>query len=473
MKYDAIIVGSGPNGLAAAITLAQNNLKVLVVEANENIGGGLRSAELTLPGYIHDICSAIHPLCFASPFFKTLPLAKFGLEWIQPEACLAHPLDDGSSVLLYKSLDDTVSNLDEDGKKYKKIFSYFINKWESISKDILSPLKIPSNPITLSRFVFHAVQSAKYFAEKKFNGIRARSLFMGLAGHSVLQLNKPLTSAVGIVLGILGHYAGWPFPKGGSKMIASSMASYFISLGGDIKTNFYVRNINDLPLANAYLFDTDPKQLAEIAGKKLPSLYIRQLQKYRLGPGIFKVDWALSSPIPFKSRECLRAGTVHIGNTYKEIINSEQLVWENKHPEKPFVLLAQQSLFDSTRAPEDNHTAWAYCHVPNGSTFDMTERIENQIERFAPGFKDCILAKHTMNTKDYQEYNPNLKGGDITGGVQDIQQIFTRPTFRVSPYSTPTENIYICSASTPPGGGVHGMCGYHAAKAALKKIFNH
>jgi phytoene dehydrogenase-like protein len=472
MQYDAVIIGSGPNGLAAAITLSRENLKVLVLESGNTIGGGLRSAELTLPGYTHDVCSAVHPLAYSSPFFKSLPLRDHGLEWIIPEVCIAHPLDDGSSVLLFKSLEETTSNLGQDGNKYKNLFSPLIDKWNELLNDILSPLKIPGNLLSFFRFGFNAIQPAKFFAENNFKGPGARALFMGLAGHSFLPLTKILSSAAGIVLGISGHHAGWPLPKGGSQMIASAMASYFESLGGRIVTGFTVKNFTDLPSASVYLFDTGPQQLARIAGDKFPDSYLRQLKKYRYGPGVFKIDWALDSPVPFKSKDCERAGTIHLGNTYDEIIKSEQDVWENKHPEISFVIMAQQSLFDNTRAPQGKHTAWAYCHVPNGSTFDMTERIENQVERFAPGFKDCILARHTINTKEYQDYNPNLIGGDINGGVQDIRQLFTRPALRISPYSTPAKNIYICSASTPPGGGVHGMSGYHAAKSALKKNFN-
>ncbi len=472
MKYDAIIIGSGPNGLSAAITIAQNNLKVLVVEARETIGGGLRSAELTLPGYIHDICSAIHPMAVASPFLNSLPLEEYGLEWINPEICVAHPLENDDSVYLYRSMEETISNLGIDGKEYQNIFSAFNENFEGLLIDILGPLKIPNNIISLSKFGLYAVLPAKFFAEYKFKNNRTRTLFLGLSGHSVLPLTKILTSAIGLVLGISAHNKGWPIPKGGSQMIASAMASYLISLGGEIKTNFFIKNLNELPLAKVYLFDTNPNQLANIAGKKLSTSYIKKLQKYRYGPGVFKVDWALNSPIPWKSKECLKAGTIHIASSYEEIINSEQMVWENKHPEKPFIIMAQQSLFDTSRSPNGKHTAWGYCHVPNGSIIDMTEKIENQIEKFAPGFKDCILSRHTLNTKAYNQYNPNMVGGDIIGGVQDLRQLYTRPVLRISPYSTPAENIYICSASTPPGGGVHGMCGYHAAKAALKKFFN-
>jgi len=471
MNYDAIIIGSGPNGLAAAITLARKNLKVLVIEAKEKIGGGLRSAKLTLPGFIHDVCSAIHPLGAASPFFKSLPLEEHGLKWIYPEACLAHPLDNEPPAILYNSLERTAENLKSDGRRYKKIFQPLVEKWDALAEDILAPLKIPAHLFTLIRFGIHAIQPAKLFAELNFKEERTRALFMGVAGHSVLPLAKPLTSAVGVLLTVLGHKAGWPLPVGGSQSIASAAASYLKSLGGEIQLNFHVKNINELPTAKVYLFDTGPFQLADITGRLLPDSYKKQLRKYRYGPGVFKIDWALNSPIPWKDKECLKAGTIHIGNSYKEIISSEDMVWKNQHPEKPFVLLAQQSLFDSTRAPEEKHTAWAYCHVPNGSTFDMTERIENQIERFAPGFKDCIIDKHIMNTRDYQDYNPNIVGGDVIGGVQDIRQLYTRPALRISPYSTPAKNIYICSASTPPGGGVHGMCGYHAAKSVLKNVF--
>ena len=469
--YDAIVVGSGPNGLAAAITLQQAGLSVLLIEAKKTIGGGLRSAELTLPGFVHDVCSAIHPLAACSPFFKSLPLKQYGLEFIDPPIAAAHPFDNGKAAALYHSIEQTAQTLDGDEKPYRKLMNPIVNNWQKILGNILGPLHFPKHPADMIRFGLKAITSASHLA-KRFHSKEARGLWAGMAAHSIQPLSNIATSAMGLVLMAAGHSDGWPLPKGGSHAIANALASCFISSGGKIQTDLYVRSFNQLPSADLVLFDVNPKHLLEIAGYKFSSIYKWQLKRFRYGTGVFKIDWALDGPIPFIAEACRKAGTVHLGNTFEEIALSEKLVSQGQHPEKPFVLLAQQSLFDSSRAPAGKHTAWAYCHVPNGSAMDMTERIENQVERFAPGFKKIILARHVMNAVQLEEYNPNYTGGDISSGMMDIGQLFTRPALRLSPYKTSARCIYICSSSTPPGPGVHGMCGYHAAKRALKDVLN-
>jgi phytoene dehydrogenase-like protein len=469
--YDAIVVGSGPNGLAAAITMQQAGLSVLLVEAKESIGGGLRSAELTLPHFIHDICSAIHPLAAGSPFFKTLPLGKHGLEFIFPTVAAAHPFDDGSAAALCPSPEQTAQALGEDEQAYLKLMKPLVKDWPWIAADVLGPLHFPKHPMAMARFGVKAITSATHLA-KRFRSAAAKGLWAGMAAHSIQALSNTATSASALVLMIAGHSEGWPLPKGGSSSIANALASYFISLGGTIQTNFYVRSLSQLPSSHAVLFDVGPQQLLQIAGHKFSSFYKWQLERYRYGMGVFRIDWALNGAIPFTASACRQAGTVHVGNTLEEIAAAEQLTAEGKHPEQPFVLLAQQSLFDPSRAPEGKHTAWAYCHVPNGSAIDMTERIEKQVERFAPGFRDLIIGKHVMNTAQIEAYNPNYVGGDIAGGIMDFGQLFTRPALRLSPYKTSAKGIYICSSSTPPGAGVHGMCGFHAARRALKDVFD-
>jgi phytoene dehydrogenase-like protein len=468
--YDAVVVGSGPNGFAAAITIQQAGFSVLLVEAKDTIGGGLRSAELTLPHFIHDVCSAIHPLAVGSPFFKTLPLDTHGLEFIYPPLAIAHPFEDGKAAALYKSIEQTAQALGEDEQAYLKLMNPLVNDWPQVESDVLGPLHFPKHPIAMARFGWKGLTSAAYLA-KRFRSEEAKGLWAGMAAHSIQPLSNAATSAIGLVLMAAGHLEGWPFPKGGSEAIANALASYFEALGGKIETNFYVHSLSQLPSSHAILFDVTPRQLLKIAGHKFSSLYKWQLQRYRYGMGVFKIDWALAEPIPFRASVCRQAGTVHLGNTLEEITASEQAVSEGKLPERPFVLLAQQSLFDPSRAPDGKHTAWAYCHVPNGSDADMTGRIEQQVERFAPGFRDVILRRHVMNTVQIEAYNPNYIGGDINGGIIDIGQLFTRPALRLSPYKTSAKGIYICSSSTPPGGGVHGMCGYHAARTALKDVF--
>lgn len=467
---DAIVVGSGPNGLAAAITLVQAGCAVLVLEAKASIGGGMRSAELTLPGFSHDICSAIHPLGVGSPFFRSLPLINYGLEWIYPPAPLAHPLGD-SAVMLEQSIAATGATLGPDAAAYHKLMAPLVAGWNNLAKDLLGPFPFPPHhPIILARFGLNAIRSARRLAESRFKGEKARALLAGLAAHSIMPLEKPPTASFGLVLGILGHAVGWPLPKGGSQRIADALAAYLRSLGGEIVTNSPVESLDALPPARLVMADITPRQFLGLAGDRLPPGYRRQLEGYRYGPGVFKVDWALDGPIPWQAAECLRAGTVHVGGTLEEIAASERAMWQGPPAEKPFVLVAQQSLFDPTRAPVGKQTLWAYCHVPHGSTVDMTARIEAQIERFAPGFRERILARHAMSPAQFERYNPNYIGGDINGGVQDFWQLFTRPVARWVPYSTPIKGVYLCSSSTPPGGGVHGMCGYHAARAALKMM---
>lgn len=468
--YDAVVVGSGPNGLAAAILLQQHGQSVLLLEGKDTIGGGLRTAELTLPGYRHDVCSAIHPLAAASPYMETLPLDQFGLQYIYPEIAAAHPFDNGKAALLYNSIANTALLLGADEQAYLKLLRPIVKNWPSIAPDVLAPLHFPKHPIAMAQFGLKALLPATLLA-KHFTTPEAKGLLAGMAAHAIQPLGNLTTSAIALVLMANGHLKGWPLPKGGSQSIADAMAAYFVSLGGKIETNTYITSLNQLPSAKAVLFDITPKQLLQIAGHSLSAVYQWQLKRYRYGMGVFKIDWALDAPIPFSADGCRRAGTLHLGNTIEEITDNERRTAHGEHVAKPFVLLAQPSVFDSTRAPAGKHTAWAYCHVPNGSKIDMTAAIENQVERFAPGFKDRILARNTMNTAQIEAYNPNYIGGDINGGIIDLGQLFTRPALRWSPYQTSTKNLYLCSSSTPPGGGVHGMCGYHAAKRALKEIF--
>jgi len=417
--FDAIIVGSGPNGLSAAIALQQEGLSVLILEAKETIGGGLRSAELTLPGFVHDICSAIHPLAAGSPFFNTIPLEKFGLEYIYPELAATHPFDNGTAAALSGSVEETAVTLGIDRESYINLLKPLVNNWPGMVKDLLGPLHFPKHPMDMAAFGLNALRSATSLVGK-FKTKEARGLWAGMAAHSLQPLSNLGTSAFGLVLMATGHLKGWPVPKGGSGVIANALASYFLSIGGKIETGMPVRSMKDIPASTVVLFDLTPKQILEIAGERFSSIYSWQLRRYRYGMGVFKIDWALDGPIPFTAPQCRKAGTVHLGNTFEEIARGEEMTNSGVIPEKPFVLLAQQSLFDPSRAPEGKHTAWAYCHVPNGSEKDMTNAIENQVERFAPGFKDLILAKHTMNTRDIEAYNPNYIGGDINGGVVDI-----------------------------------------------------
>ncbi len=470
--FDAVVVGSGPNGLAAAIALQQKGLSVLVTEAKSSIGGGLRSLPLTLPGFVHDVCSAIHPLAVSSPFFSSLPLQDFGLEYIFPGVAAAHPLDDGTAAILVSSISKTAQSLSTDGAFYSELMNALLKDWPLTSNFILGPFRFPKHPFAVGKFGYYGLSSAVKFADHHLHTPHGRGLWAGMAAHSMQPLTNSATSAMALVLLLLAHNKGWPVAKGGSQKIADALGAYFISIGGRIETNFEVKSLQQLPSSDAVLLDVTPLQLLQIAGHRLSSIYRWQLNKYRYGIGVYKIDWALDAPVPFTANECADAGTVHLGNSLEEIAINEKMTQQGKHPEKPFVLFAQPSLFDGSRAPTQKHTAWAYCHVPNGSSKDMTESIEKQVERFAPGFRERILARHVMDTHELERYNSNYIGGDINGGIQDIRQLYTRPALRASPYRTSAKGIYLCSSSTPPGGGVHGMCGYHAAKRALKDIFH-
>lgn len=469
--FDAIVVGSGPNGLSAAIHLQQSGLSVLLLEAKNDIGGGLRTASLTLPGFLHDVCSAVHPLAMRSPFFKTLKLEQNGVEFIHSPIPLAHPLDAGEAAFLHPSLSETARALGEDEAAYLTFFQPIQKTWNDIESDLLGPIRFPTHPIDYALFGWKALPSALY-QSARFSSPKARALWAGLAAHAIQPLSGWATSAVAIVLTMAAHTNGWPIVKGGSVNIALALRTIFLQAGGKIETNVLVKSLKDLPSSRAVLLDVTPRQLLTIAGHRFSSIYKWQLQRYQYGMGAYKIDWALDAPIPFTSAICSKSATVHLGNTLEEIAGSEDQTARGKIPEKPFVLLSQPSLFDATRAPAGKHTAWAYCHVPHGSDHNMTEAIENQVERFAPGFKERIIGRHSFNTHQMEEYNPNYIGGDINGGSMDISQLFTRPALRYSPYRTSAKGIYICSSSAPPGGGVHGMCGYHAAVRAIKDIFS-
>jgi phytoene dehydrogenase-like protein len=467
MPNDAIVIGSGPNGLAAAIELSHAGYSVRVYEANDTVGGGVRSAELTLPGFVHDICSAVHPLAVGSPFFSRLPLREHGLEFINPHAPLAHPFDDGTAVLLHRSVESTAESLGRDCRAYKRLIGPLVESWPELADDLLSPPGIPRHPIKLARFGFYGITSAQGLAQRLFSEERTRAFFAGLAAHSFLSLDMLASSAFAIVMTIVGHAFGWPVARGGSQKISDSLTSYLRSRGAEVLTSVRVDSIDQLPDAKIIMCDVTPRQLLKIAGKRFPSAFRNKLNRYRYGPAAFKIDWALRGPVPWKAQECTQAATVHLGCSFEEIFASEKACWSNEYRKRPFVIVSQPSIFDPSRAPEGQHTLWGYCHVPNGSRVDMTELIENQIERFAPGFRDQILAKHIMSPADLERHNPNLVGGDINGGAQNLRQMFTRPT--ISLYSTPVNGLYICSSSTPPGGGVHGMCGYNAARRALRR----
>jgi phytoene dehydrogenase-like protein len=467
---DAIVIGSGPNGLAAAIELARSGLSVVVVEADEQVGGGTRSAELTLPGFTHDVCSAVHPMGILSPFFRQLPLEEHGLSWVLSEASVAHPMADGEAVMLYRSIERPAEELGRDAKAYTRLVGPFVDTADELLADVLAPLRIPEHPIQMLRFGIRAAFSANRLARLLFRDEKARALLAGCAGHSVLPLTQPLTAALGLLFAITGHVENWPVAKGGSHAITKALASYFESLGGRIEVGRRVEHLDEFQHARFILFDTSPESLSDIAGDALPVVYRRRLGRYRYGPGVFKVDWALDGPIPWLDPRCLEASTVHVGGTLEEICLSESDMYRGRHSEHPYLILCQQSQFDTERAPEGKHTGYAYCHVPHGSTLDRTEAIEAQIERFAPGFRDRILARNVMNTADFEHYNPNYKGGAITGGVADALQLFNSPVTRLDPYSTPNPRLFICSAATPPGGGVHGQCGYWAARSVLKRV---
>jgi phytoene dehydrogenase-like protein len=473
--YDAIVVGAGPNGFGAAVVLARAGWSVLVREQAETVGGAARSAEVTQPGFVHDLGSAIHPMAAASPLFRELPLEDYGLSWVQPEVPFAHPLDGGRAAAMYRSLDRTAAALGTDGAAYRRLLAPLVERWAALLDEILQPvLHVPRAPLLLARFGLRALAPATLLGRGLFGTDEARALWAGVAAHANLPLSAPASSAFGLVLNAVGHAVGWPFPEGGAGALTQALADYLRELGGTIETGAPVNDVAALPRARAVLLNLTPRQVLRVAGHRLPRRYARRLANYRYGAGAFKVDYALSDPIPWRAEACRRAGTVHVGGTLDEVAASEQAVADGRVPDRPYVLLAQHSRFDSTRAPDDQHTAWAYCHVPNGSPVDATDRIERQIERFAPGFRDTILDRHVMGPQALEAWNPNLVGGDINGGALDLQQVVARPVLRWTPYRLPAHTpsgaqLYLSSSSTPPGGGVHGMCGARAAQAVLSE----
>ena len=469
-EFDAVIIGSGPNGLGAAIALAQAGWKTLVIEAADTPGGGMRTKELTLPGFQHDVCSAVHPTGVASPFFASLGLEDHGLRWIHPAVPLAHPLDGGRAAVLHRSVDETAEGLGRDGFAYRLLFAHLVESAAKLYPDVFTPLAFPKHPLLMAHFGSAAMMPATLLAKVVFREEAARALFAGNAAHSVLPLEQLFTSAVAMMLQMSAHAVGWPVAAGGSQSIANALAAKLRTLGGEVRCGWNVQTLAELPTARAYLFDTSPRVLTRIAGAALPEGYTRRLNAYRHGPGVFKVDYALSGPVPWLNEACRKAGTVHVGGGLDDIRASELDAYEGRHNKNPFVLVAQQSVCDASRAPAGKHTLWAYCHVPNGSTVDMEATITAQIERFAPGFRDTILAKHTLNCSQMEAYNQNYIGGDVVGGIANWAQLITRPVARLCPYATPHEQLFICSASTPPAGGVHGMCGWNAAQAVLRRV---
>ncbi len=464
-----MVVGSGPNGLAAAVTLAEVGRRVLVIEAHAEPGGGTRTAELTLPGFWHDVCSAVHPLALASPFFHRHDLTKYGLSWVFSPAALAHPFDDGTALLVRPSLRETALSLGKDRAAYQHLFEPITRGAKRIVADLFGPIPFPPrHPLTDLRFGLLALLPAALLARMTFKTWQARALFGGMAAHAILPLEKPVTSAFALAMHMLAHTGGWPIVRGGSQHIHKALVSRLESMGGEIITGWKVESLQELPAAETILFDVPPRQLVNIAGERLPASYRQRLGRFRYGPGVFKIDWALDASIPWRAAEMYQAAAVHIGATLEEISASERAAYTGQIHDRPYIILSQPTLFDPSRAPQGKHIAWAYCHVPHGSPEDMSEHVEAQIERFAPGFRSRILARATMNALQMESYNPNYIGGDINSGVQDIRQFFTRPLPALNPYATPLKGMYICNSSTPPGGGVHGLCGYHAARAALK-----
>ncbi|HUZ97028.1 MAG TPA: NAD(P)/FAD-dependent oxidoreductase [Edaphobacter sp.] len=465
----AAIVGAGPNGLSAAITLARAGVATTVFEAAETVGGAARTAELTLPGFRHDVGSSVYPFGVASPFFRELPLERFGLRWIEPGAAMAHPLDDGTAVMLEHSIEATAAGLGVDGDTWRRLIGPLVEGWPKLCGELLGPVvHVPRHPLLLGRFGLFAMLPATALEKMLFRGERARALFAGCAAHSVRPLESVATAAVGLVFAATAHAVGWPIVEGGAQALSDALAKYFVSLGGEIRTGTRIADLRELGDADAILCDVSPRQLRQIAGERLSLEYAEKMERFAYGPGVFKVDWALSGPIPWRAKECLRAATVHVGGTMEEIAAAESAPWGGEVAARPFVLVTQPSLFDVTRAPAGKHTAWAYCHVPNGWEGSAVEAIEAQVERFAPGFRECVLARHTMGTRALEQWDANLIGGDISGGAMTLGQMVARPA--MSLYRTGTKGLYLCSASTPPGGGVHGMCGHLAALRALEDL---
>ncbi len=466
-EADAFVVGSGPNGLSAAIVLAQAGLSVAVLEREDAIGGSCRTAALTLPGFRHDVCAAVFPLAAASPFFHGLPLERHGLEWIRSPACLAHPFDDGTAAVLWPSLERTAEELGG-APRYLRLLRALLPRADELLADLLAPPHLPSRPAPLARFGAWALRSGESAARRLSPDARARGLFAGLFAHSMLALDAPMSAAAGLLLALAAHADGWPIAKGGSQAVIEALAAHLRSLGGVLRTSAGVESLAQLPPARLVLCDLTPRQLSRIAEGRLSAGFEKSLARYRYGLAAFKLDWALDRPIPWTAPACAEAATVHLGGGLEEIVESERAAWEGTPSRRPFVILSQPSLFDPSRAPAGAHTAWAYAHVPNGHPEDVTERIEAQVERFAPGFRRTVIARSALSPSDLEGHNPNLVGGDISGGLFDLGQAFLRPTARL--YGTSEANLFLCSASTPPGPGVHGMCGYHAAKAALASI---
>jgi len=466
---DALVIGSGPNGLAAAIALAQAGRSVRVYEARATVGGALRSAALTEAGCVHDVCATVFAMALASPFLRTLPLADHGLTLVHPAAPFAHPLDDGTAVVVERSIDATADSIGgADGRAYRALVAPFVADADRLMEALLGPPGV-RHPFLLARFGLQAIRSAAGLSRARFQGARARALFAGAAAHSMVPLEYAATAGFGLALAIAAHAVGWPVARGGSQRLADALASYLRSLGGEIVAGERIDSLDQLPASRAVLCDVTPRQLIRLAGARMPARYRARLERYRYGPGVFKVDWALSAPVPWHAADCRRAGTIHLGGTLEEIAEGERAAWEGRPHPSPFVLAVQPSLFDPTRAPAGRHTLWAYCHVPHASPTDMTAAIEGQIERFAPGFRDCIVARHALGPADLERDNANLVGGDIGGGAGDLAQLFTRPVPSLNPYATPLDGVYLCSSSTPPGIGVHGMCGYYAAETALRR----
>jgi phytoene dehydrogenase-like protein len=470
-EHDAVVVGAGPNGLAAAIALAKAGLDTVVLECGDTPGGGARTLPLTLPGFAHDVCSSVHPLGVASPFFRQLGLERFGLEWVHSEAPLVHLLREGHAVTLERSLAATASQLGEDGPAYVRLFEQLVAECDGVLHDVLGPLRIPDSPMRLARFGLRALQSSQGLTKRWFKTEAARALFAGMAAHAMLPLDAPATASFGLVLGMVGHAVGWPLAKGGSAAITHALVRSLEEHGGRVLVGRRVANKAELPRARVYLFNVTPKQLVDILGDVIPWSYRRRLSRYRYGVGVFKVDWALSGPIPWSDGRCTRAATVHLSGTADEVAAAERAVHDSTSPERPFVLLVQPTIADASRAPSGQHVAWAYCHVPAGANADWTAAVEAHVELHAPGFKKCVLARATKNPRQMEEYNPNYVGGDINGGVADLSQLFFRPVVSSDPYATAIPNVFLCSSATPPGGGVHGMCGYHAARSVLKNVF--
>jgi phytoene dehydrogenase-like protein len=471
LQYDAVVVGTGPNGLAAAIVFARAGLRVLAREGADEPGGGARTEPLTLPGFVHDVCSAVHPLGIGSPFFRRLPLTEHGLEWIQPPAAVAHPFDDGTAVVLERSMSAMHAQLGPDAPAWQTLMDPFVTRWQDTFADTLGPLKMPRHPLLLARFGLVALPATTWLTRRLFREDRARALFAGIAAHATVRLRRPPSAAFGMILGLAGHAVGWPIPRGGSGNITHALVSYFRSLGGELETGLPVRSLDELPASRVVLLDLTARQILRLGATDLPTTYRKQLEHFQYGLGTFKVDWALDAPIPWRAPQAQRAATVHLGGSLEEIDHGREQEWSGRPADRPFVLVVQPTLFDPSRAPAGKHVAWGYCHLPNASTFDMTDRVESQMERYAPGFRDRILARHVMSPADLERHNPNLVGGDLNGGEASLMQLFFRPALRPIPYATPNPRLFVCSASTPPGGGVHGMSGYWAALLALRRQF--